>query len=386
MPPRSPARSTKAANSAIRSRMRSAPRSTTPTSSSRVSSVTARPRPVRSRRAGTRTSSSIPCATAQCCRSCTSTGTRSRTPRCSRASARTSSRGSSKGTGGRPTSSPATSLRSSTSSWPPRSTARSAEIRRLQRAARESGDGTRPRWPMIVLRTPKGWTGPAFVDGLPVEGTWRAHQVPLAAVRTNPDHLAMLEAWMRSYRPGELFDDDGVPHPFVIDWMPKGAQRMCANPHANGGILLRDLDLPDFRDYAVEIERNGATEAEATRRLGRFLRDVFRANARVPELPTLRSGRDRVQPARRGVRGNRQGVAGRDPAGGRASVAARPRDGDPQRAHVRRLARGLPAHRPARLLQLLRSVHAHHRFDVQPAREVARDRRGSSSGGAASRR
>ena len=131
------------------------------------------------------------------------------------------------------------------------------EIRRLQRAARESGDGTRPRWPMIVLRTPKGWTGPAFVDGLPVEGTWRAHQVPLAEVRTNPEHLALLDAWMRSYRPDELFDENGAPQSFVIDWMPKGAQRMCANPHANGGVLLRDLDLPDFRDYAVEIERNG---------------------------------------------------------------------------------------------------------------------------------
>jgi xylulose-5-phosphate/fructose-6-phosphate phosphoketolase len=152
------------------------------------------------------------------------------------------------------------------------------EIRQLQRAARDGGDSTRPRWPMIVMRTPKGWTGPAFVDGVPVEGTWRAHQVPLAEVRTNPDHLAMLDAWMRSYRPGELFDDEGVPQPFVVDWMPEGARRMCANPHANGGMLLRDLDLPDFRDYAVDIERNGGTEAEATRRLGRFLRDVFRAN------------------------------------------------------------------------------------------------------------
>jgi xylulose-5-phosphate/fructose-6-phosphate phosphoketolase len=153
-----------------------------------------------------------------------------------------------------------------------------AEIRRFQQHARETGDTTRPRWPMIVMRTPKGWTGPAFVDGLPVEGTWRAHQVPLAEVRTNPDHLAMLEAWMRSYRPTELFDDDGAPRPFVIDWMPKGPRRMCANPHANGGVLLRDLDLPDFRDYGVAVDRNGATEAEATRLLGQFLRDVFRAN------------------------------------------------------------------------------------------------------------
>ena len=154
----------------------------------------------------------------------------------------------------------------------------------------------------------------------------------------------------------------------------KARARMCANPHANGGVLLRDLDLPDFRDYGVEVERNGTPEAEATR-VARPVppRRVPRERA-VPELPAVRPGRDRVQPARRGVRSDRQGVAGRDPAGGRAPLAARPRDGDPQRAHVRRLARGLPAHGPARLLQLLRSVHAHHRFDVQPAREVARDR------------
>jgi xylulose-5-phosphate/fructose-6-phosphate phosphoketolase len=152
------------------------------------------------------------------------------------------------------------------------------EIRAIQRRARRNGGG-RPRWPMIVLRTPKGWTGPATVDGVPVEGTWRAHQVPLAQVRTNPDHLALLEAWMRSYRPEELFASDGAPVALLTDWLPEGPRRMCANPHANGGVLLRDLELPDFRDYGVTIDRHGSPEAEATRILGQFLRDVFRANA-----------------------------------------------------------------------------------------------------------
>jgi xylulose-5-phosphate/fructose-6-phosphate phosphoketolase len=152
-----------------------------------------------------------------------------------------------------------------------------AEIRDIQRAARANGAG-RARWPMIVFRTPKGWTGPAVVDGVPVEGTWRAHQVPLSAVRTNPEHLARLDAWMRSYRPEELFDAQGAPLPSVIEWLPEGARRMCANPHANGGVMLRDLDLPDFRDYAVPIDAHGTPASEATRVLGRFLRDVFRAN------------------------------------------------------------------------------------------------------------
>jgi xylulose-5-phosphate/fructose-6-phosphate phosphoketolase len=155
-----------------------------------------------------------------------------------------------------------------------------AEIRRIQADARASQASVRPRWPMIVLRTPKGWTGPATVDGVQVEGTWRAHQVPLAEVRTNPDHLARLDAWMRSYRPEELFGEDGAPLPIVTEWLPKGPRRMCANPHANGGVFLRDLELPDFREYAVEVEHNGRTEAEATRVLGLFLRDVFRANER----------------------------------------------------------------------------------------------------------
>jgi xylulose-5-phosphate/fructose-6-phosphate phosphoketolase len=145
-------------------------------------------------------------------------------------------------------------------------------------ALRAAGSLARPRWPMIVLRTPKGWTGPKEVDGLPVEGTWRAHQVPLADVRARPERLAQLEAWLRSYRPEELFDESGALVPELAALPPRGMRRMSANPHANGGELLRELVLPDFRDYAVEIERPGATTAEATRVLGGFLRDVVRAN------------------------------------------------------------------------------------------------------------
>ncbi len=139
--------------------------------------------------------------------------------------------------------------------------------------------GVRPRWPMLVLRTPKGWTGPAEVDGIQVEGTFRAHQVPLAALAERPDHLAMLEAWMRSYRPEELFDEHGAPRAELTAQAPSGDRRMGATPHANGGLLLRDLRLPDFRDYAVAVDAPAAGTSEPTRVLGGFLRDVMRANS-----------------------------------------------------------------------------------------------------------
>jgi xylulose-5-phosphate/fructose-6-phosphate phosphoketolase len=148
----------------------------------------------------------------------------------------------------------------------------------IQRGARQAGDSERPRWPMIVLRTPKGWTGPKTVDGLPTEGTWRSHQVPLAEVRTNPEHLAALEGWLRSYRPEELFDENGTLVPDLANLPPKQHRRMSANPHANGGLLLRDLLLPDFRDYAVAAPKPGTTFSEATRVLGTYLRDVMKAN------------------------------------------------------------------------------------------------------------
>ncbi|MEU2943933.1 phosphoketolase family protein [Nocardiopsis alba] len=152
------------------------------------------------------------------------------------------------------------------------------EIARIQREAREGGVGGRPVWPMVVLRSPKGWTGPVEVDGLAVEGTWRSHQVPLAGVRSNPEHLRLLEGWMRSYGPEGLFDAQGAPVEGLRVLAPRGGRRMSANPHANGGLLLRPLALPDFRDYAVEFEGHGVRSSEATRVLGGFLRDVVRAN------------------------------------------------------------------------------------------------------------
>ena len=153
------------------------------------------------------------------------------------------------------------------------------EIAEIQRRARVPGAGPElPRWPVIVLRTPKGWTGPAEVDGKTTEGSWRSHQVPLTDLAGRPDHIEALEAWMRSYRPDELFDDDGRLRPELRALAPSGARRMGANPHANGGLLLRELRMPDFREYAVSVERPGATTAEATRVMGGFLRDVMRLN------------------------------------------------------------------------------------------------------------
>jgi xylulose-5-phosphate/fructose-6-phosphate phosphoketolase len=161
------------------------------------------------------------------------------------------------------------------------------EIRSIQEHARSEGNtsggdaslptGPRPVWPMIVLRSPKGWTGPKFVDGKQVEGTWRAHQVPVADLQ-KPEHLKILEDWMKSYRPEELFDENGKFIPELAELAPKGNRRMGANPHANGGILLRDLVMPDFRDYAVKVPKPGTENAEATRVLGGFLRDVMKLN------------------------------------------------------------------------------------------------------------
>ena len=151
-------------------------------------------------------------------------------------------------------------------------------IEEIQRSARVDGVTARPTWPMIVLRSPKGWTGPAEIDGLPMEGTWRSHQVPMTDVRTNPDHLRVLEEWLRSYRPNELFDDEGRLRSELAATSPEGERRMSANPHANGGLLLRDLALPDFRRYAVEVKTPGVEVRESTRVLGTFLRDVIVAN------------------------------------------------------------------------------------------------------------
>jgi xylulose-5-phosphate/fructose-6-phosphate phosphoketolase len=154
-----------------------------------------------------------------------------------------------------------------------------AEIQAIQQDARANGFTRRPQWPMIVLRTPKGWTGPKVVDGKQVEGSYRSHQVPFSETRTNPEHLRQLEVWLQSYRPEELFDANGTLRPELAELAPKGTRRMGANPHANGGLLLKDLKMPDFRDYAVAVPKPGTVTAEATRVLGTFLRDVMKLNA-----------------------------------------------------------------------------------------------------------
>ena len=153
---------------------------------------------------------------------------------------------------------------------------RIAEIQEHARAAK--GILERPAWPMLIMRTPKGWTGPKFVDGKPVEGTWRAHQVPFSELREKPEHMQLLEEWMRSYKPEELFDEKGAFLPELADLAPKGRRRMGMNVHANGGLLLQPLNLPDFHDYAVEIDDRGQKDVESTRVLGQFLHGVMEAN------------------------------------------------------------------------------------------------------------
>lgn len=152
------------------------------------------------------------------------------------------------------------------------------EIQRIQTYARETGDPARPRWPMIVFRSPKGWTGPKMVDGQPVEGTFRAHQVPLTIDDAHPEHITQLEAWLRSYHPEELFDESGRLIPELRELAPAGSRRMGANPHANGGLLLRDLRLPDFQEYKVEVPSPGAVDAQDMLVLGNFVRDIMKLN------------------------------------------------------------------------------------------------------------
>jgi xylulose-5-phosphate/fructose-6-phosphate phosphoketolase len=151
-------------------------------------------------------------------------------------------------------------------------------IAAIQKSAREDGSTARPAWPMLIMRTPKGWTGPKFVDGKPVEGTWRAHQVPLSEIFEKPEHLRQLDEWMRSYKPEELFDDKGKFREDLAEIAPKGRRRMGMNAHANGGLLLQPLKVPNFREFAVKIEGRGATDVESTRILGHLLHAVMEAN------------------------------------------------------------------------------------------------------------
>ena len=153
-----------------------------------------------------------------------------------------------------------------------------AEIHAIQKDARTKGFKQRPRWPMIILRTPKGWTGPAYVDGKRAENYWRSHQVPFSEMAEKPEHVKLLEKWMKGYKPQELFDSNGTLKPEIAELAPQGTLRMGANAHANGGILLKDLKMPDFREYAVKVPKPGTVNAEATRVTGRFLRDVMKRN------------------------------------------------------------------------------------------------------------
>lgn len=156
-----------------------------------------------------------------------------------------------------------------------------ADIKAIQAKARETGDTMRPRWPMIILRTPKGWTGPAEVDGLKTEDYWRSHQVPLGELAAKPEHIRLLEQWMKSYAPEQLFDEEGALRSELAALAPEGLGRMSANPHTNGGLLLRELSMPDFRDYAVTVPQPGRVEAESTRIMGYLLRDVMKLNERT---------------------------------------------------------------------------------------------------------
>src|SRR5579862_6805820 len=239
-----------------------------------------------------------------------------------------------------------------------------AEIKQIQDDARTNGFKTRPQWPMIVFRTPKGWTGPKEVDGLQTEGSFRSHQVPFAEVDTKPEHLKLLEVWMKSYKAEELFDARGKLIDELADLAPKGERRMGANPHANGGLLLRDLKLPEFRDYAVPVEKPGTSNAEATRVMGAFLRDTLQVNWGNRNFRVF--GPDETASNRLGNRFDRG-----DSQIGRSCFARRPRDGSAERTPVSGLARRVFAHRPPRFFFMLRSLHSHRRFDVQPAREVA---------------
>jgi hypothetical protein len=250
--------------------------------------------------------------------------------------------------------------------------------------ARQSGDVTRPRWPMIVLDSPKGWTGPKVVDGLQIEGTFRAHQVPLAVRRRHPEHLGLLEAWLRSYRPEELFDA-GPPEAGTRGTGSPGARGAWAPiPTPTAAACCDDLRMPDFRDYAprchpgVRRHRRHARARPLPARRGRMNSEQRNFRVFGPD-ETLSNG---LAP----VRGDQPPMGRRDPSRRRVPRADGPRDGDAQRAPVRGLARGLSAHRPARPLQLLRGVHPHRRFDVQPARQVAEGQRRSCRGGGRSRR
>ena len=279
---------------------------------------------------------------------------------------------SSEAAAGRPTSWKATSRRRCTRLMAATLDKVIEDIRQIQQNARSANDATRPRWPMIVLKSPKGWTGPKVVDGLQIEGTFRAHQVPLLVDAEHPEHVKQLESWMKSYKAEELFDEHGRLMPELAELAPKGDRRMGANPHANGGILLRDLRMPDFHVHAVNVPSPGAVDGQDTLVLGKFLRDVAKLNQEQRNFRIF--GPDETLSNLLGAVfevTNRQWDA-REENERRIPRACRPRAGlDAQRAPVRGLAGRLSADRAARAVQQLRGLHPHRRFDVQPARQVA---------------
>ena len=248
-----------------------------------------------------------------------------------------------------------------------------AEIRAIQKKARDSGKAERPRWPMIVLRSPKGWTGPKEIDGHKVEGSWRSHQVPFSDVRGNPANLQLLESWMRSYKPEELFDADGRLLPELQGAGAGGAaahERQSARQRRAAAQGAEAAGFPRLRGGRGAGGQGAAREHQAAGRV------PARRDARQhDELPRVRPRRDRVQPPAGDLRGEQEDVDGRSAAGGRRRRRARARragDGDALRAHAGRLARRLSADRPPRLLPHLRGLRARRRLDVQPARQVAR--------------
>ena len=245
------------------------------------------------------------------------------------------------------------------------------DIREIQKNARDKNDTTRPRWPMIVLKSPKGWTGPKVVDGLQVEGTFRAHQVPILVDADHPDHLKQLESWMKSYKAEELFDKNGRLMPELAELAPKGDRRMGANLHANGGVLLRDLEFPDFHDHAVNVPSPGAVNGQDTLVLGKFLRDVEKLNQDQRNFRIF--GPDETLSNLLGAvfeATNRQWDARTVKNDEFLAPDGRVLDSMLSEHQSEGWLEGY-LHRTAWVVQLLRSVYSHRRLDVQPARQVA---------------
>ena len=247
-------------------------------------------------------------------------------------------------------------------------------IAAIQNAARRDGNSARPHWPMIVLRSPKGWTGPKTVDGKKAEGYWRSHQVPFSDM-DKPGHLELLEEWLRGYRPEELFDESGTPEADILALAPRGSKRMSDNPHANGGLLMRPLRMPDFHAHAVAVDRPGGVEAEATRVLGAFLADVMKLNASSRNFRVFapdENNSNRLNDVLDVT--NRAWNAETLPYDDHLAPDGRVMEILSEHTCQGWLAGRISADRAARLLLLLRGVHPHRRFDGEPACEVAEER------------